>query len=378
MSEQESLSQLTGEIYDAALDAELWPRALDGLRDFVGGFAANVFWQDIASDGAGMYFSVGDDPYYRQLYIEAYAPLNPLFPAYAFRDCGDITSTEDFLPYEELKLTRFYKEWLEPQGIVDGAFSNLEKSATTLASLAIIRGNHHGMVDDETRARMRLVVPHVIRAISISQLVARHKVEKEALADTVSRIAAGVFMIDGQGRIAFANEAGERMLGEGSVVCSAQGVLTAANSEASRMLRDLFAAADHNSRSLDLRGAAVPLVWSSDARWLAHVLPLGSGARKEAGYRFSATAAVFVRNAGLDTPSALETLAKLYGLTGSEVRVLQGIVDIGGIPKVAKSLGISEGTTKTHLKGLFAKTGTHRQADLVKLVAGVAGPFHKN
>jgi DNA-binding CsgD family transcriptional regulator len=85
-----------------------------------------------------------------------------------------------------------------------------------------------------------------------------------------------------------------------------------------------------------------------------------------------------VRNAGLDTPSALETLAKLYGLTGSEVRVLQGIVDIGGIPKVAKSLGISEGTTKTHLKGLFAKTGTHRQADLVKLVAGVAGPFHKN
>lgn len=90
---------------------------------------------------------------------------------------------------------------------------------------------------------------------------------------------------------------------------------------------------------------------------------------------FSATAAVFVRKTGFDTPSALETLAKLYRLTGTEVRVLQGIVDIGGIPKVAKALGISEGTTKTHLKSLFAKTGSNRQVDLVKLVADAASPF---
>jgi DNA-binding NarL/FixJ family response regulator len=56
-------------------------------------------------------------------------------------------------------------------------------------------------------------------------------------------------------------------------------------------------------------------------------------------------------------------------------RVLQGIVDLGGTPKVAKALGVAEATVRSHLKNLFAKTGTRRQADLVKLVAGAASPF---
>lgn len=38
-------------------------------------------------------------------------------------------------------------------------------------------------------------------------------------------------------------------------------------------------------------------------------------------------------------------------------------------------LGISQATVKTHLERIFGKTGTARQADLVKLIAGLAGPF---
>jgi hypothetical protein len=38
-------------------------------------------------------------------------------------------------------------------------------------------------------------------------------------------------------------------------------------------------------------------------------------------------------------------------------------------------MGISVSTVKTHLRRLFAKTGTDRQADLVKLVAGYANPL---
>jgi DNA-binding CsgD family transcriptional regulator len=36
---------------------------------------------------------------------------------------------------------------------------------------------------------------------------------------------------------------------------------------------------------------------------------------------------------------------------------------------VAETLGIAENTVKTHLRRLFEKTGTTRQAELVKLVA---------
>jgi FixJ family two-component response regulator len=48
---------------------------------------------------------------------------------------------------------------------------------------------------------------------------------------------------------------------------------------------------------------------------------------------------------------------------------------IGGVPEIAPVLGISETTVKTHLQHVFEKTGTQRQADLVKLVAGYISPI---
>ena len=58
------------------------------------------------------------------------------------------------------------------------------------------------------------------------------------------------------------------------------------------------------------------------------------------------------------------------GLTQAELRVLLSIVEIGGVAEVAEVLGIARTTVKTHLRHVFEKTNTSRQADLVKLVAG--------
>jgi DNA-binding CsgD family transcriptional regulator len=55
--------------------------------------------------------------------------------------------------------------------------------------------------------------------------------------------------------------------------------------------------------------------------------------------------------------------------------VLLAIAEIGGSPEVADALGIAETTVKFHLRQLFEKTGTHRQADLVKLVGGFTSPL---
>jgi DNA-binding CsgD family transcriptional regulator len=42
---------------------------------------------------------------------------------------------------------------------------------------------------------------------------------------------------------------------------------------------------------------------------------------------------------------------------------------------VAEALGVAETTVKTHLGRLYEKTGTRRQAELVKLVAGFSNPL---
>jgi DNA-binding CsgD family transcriptional regulator len=104
-------------------------------------------------------------------------------------------------------------------------------------------------------------------------------------------------------------------------------------------------------------------------------LSLTAGARRQVGADDKAVAAVFVQKASLDLPSPQQAIAKLYKLTPTELRVLSGIVQVGGVPQVAEVMGISVSTVKTHLRRLFAKTGTDRQADLVKLVAGYANPL---
>jgi DNA-binding CsgD family transcriptional regulator len=84
---------------------------------------------------------------------------------------------------------------------------------------------------------------------------------------------------------------------------------------------------------------------------------------------------VFVRKTELELPHPVEARARRYGLTAAEMRVLFAVVEISGVPEVANILGISQATVKTHLQRIFGKTGTARQADLVKLIAGLAGPF---
>ncbi|HKA74276.1 MAG TPA: helix-turn-helix transcriptional regulator [Xanthobacteraceae bacterium] len=67
-----------------------------------------------------------------------------------------------------------------------------------------------------------------------------------------------------------------------------------------------------------------------------------------------------------------DLIAREFHLTPAEIRVLFAIVEVGNVPETAAVLGLSPQTVKTHLRSLFAKTATHRQAELVKFVAGYA------
>jgi DNA-binding CsgD family transcriptional regulator len=121
------------------------------------------------------------------------------------------------------------------------------------------------------------------------------------------------------------------------------------------------------------KGIAVPLPARDGESYVAHILPLTR--ERRAGTAYAAVAAVFVQKAALDTRSPLEAIAKRYKLTPSELRVLVAVVEVGGVRETAQALGLGEPTVKTHLNRLFTKTGTNRQADLVKLMAGFASPL---
>jgi DNA-binding CsgD family transcriptional regulator len=56
------------------------------------------------------------------------------------------------------------------------------------------------------------------------------------------------------------------------------------------------------------------------------------------------------------------------GLTPAEVRFTHEILKGDGLQAAADRLGISVTTARTHLAHVFGKTGTRRQAELVRLI----------
>jgi DNA-binding CsgD family transcriptional regulator/PAS domain-containing protein len=376
MREDETLSRLIGDIYDAALDPALWPAALGRTRDFVRGQTATLFWKDaVSKEGAVFYHDGGVDERHIERYFREYIKLDPTTTAQFFAEVGQPFSTADLLPYDEFIETRFYREWARPEGQVDFVGAVLEKTATSFALFGVIRHQHDGVADEEARRRVGLIVPHIRRSVLVGKVIELKDAQAASLAEALDGLSAGMFLVDAGGRIVHANASGHAMLAKGDVLRAAGGRLLPVDPTAERILHDGFLAAGKGDAAVGTRGIAVPLSTATGERYLAHMLPLTSGARRRAGATCAAAAALFVHRTALDSRSPLETIARQYRLTPMELRVLLAIVEVGGVPEAAEALGIGDTTVKTHLGRLYEKTGSHRQADLVKLIAGYSSPL---
>jgi len=366
------LLELIGGIYDSALTPENWHAVLPRIGAFVGGSAGGLFGHYASRRGGNIYYEFGTDPGYRQLYLE-YMTMDPMFGTYFVLDVGEVFSTSTIMPHAEFLQSRFYRECIRPQGWVDNICVYLDRNAEGHAGLAVARTEHEGVADEPARERMRLLVPHLRRAVLIGNLLELKTAQAASFADALDGLSAAVLFVDASARITHANAAGRAMIAEGDILRGSLGRLAAGDPEVNRALRDIFLAAAGGDAAVGANGVAVPLTARDGERYVAHVLPLSSGNRRGVGY--AAVAALFVQKAALAASSPPAAIAKAYRLTPMELRVLLAIVEVGGAPEVAEALGIGEGTVKTHLKRLYQKTGARRQADLVKLFAGYVNPL---
>ncbi len=367
-TEAAALSAVIGDIYDAAIDPTLWSQALGCICAFVGGSSAALLWHNSALERSEALHLHNVDPHYLRLYFEKYLPLNPMFPAATFVDEGIVVADEDIMPRAELNKTRFYKEWIKPQGTLGALSVNLEKG---VLRTSMINVRMTVPLNDDMRRRLGLLVPHLQRAIAIGRLFDQSKAAEQALTETLDHVEAAVFLVDAKAWITFANDSAKKMLGEATLVRKERGALRAVAPDPNRILRNIFVAAGKGDASVGVRGVAMPLEGASNKRWFAHVLPLTSGRRRQAGNSYGAVAAVFIRNTVPNVLSPLEEIAKLHKLTASEVRVFDAVLKVNGIRAIAGLLGLSQATVKTHLHNVFRKTGTRRQSELVKLIAGM-------
>jgi len=374
MNDSKQLPTLIGDIYDAVIDPAQRNDVLDKIASFTGGHSGGLLSKHSLSKSEVLYCYVGADPNSLQVYSESYPKLDPTADSPCF-GVEQVVSATDLVPYEEFRRGRFYREWARPHGWVDVASAVIEKSATSCTFLSVVRHEANGLVDNEMRRRMTLLIPHVRRALLIGKTIHRKQTEAVCFSDVLDGLSAGMILVDANGRIVHTNNAGNAILDAGDFLRSVCGRLVASDLAINAALREILVAANAGDAALGVKGIALPLTAHDGERYVAHVLPLTSGARREAGLAYNAVAALFIRKASLEPFSPPEVIGEMYKLTPSELRVLLAIVDIGGVPEVAAALGVAVTTIKTHLSRLFEKTGVARQADLVKLVAGFSTPL---
>jgi DNA-binding CsgD family transcriptional regulator/PAS domain-containing protein len=373
MIEQGRLSDHIGEIYDAALDPRLWPSTIEASCQLLNSCASAIAAVDVMDPSANISAQFGIDQAYLELLGNG--SRHPLIKNLMRSNIGEVGSAVSKMTEEGFRNSVLYQHWNEPRGYVVDMFNvTLERTATAVIHLGFVRHETVGIADAETLRDLSLLFPHYRRAVVIGKTIEQTRVEATSLSDALDGLAASVFLLDAANRIVYLNQAAENMLVEGLVARKSGDVIVICDKTADSTLRKTGAAIV-GGELLNQESIAIAVRGLDGQPYIGHVLPLTSGVRQKAGRSYQAVSALFLRSARFARPAALDAMAQLYSLTPAEVKTLVGVVELGSIPAAAKTHDVSRETIKTHLKRIFEKTGTSRQADLVKLLAGIISPF---
>ena len=371
MELNETLLSLVADIYDAALDDSRWSTTLGGIVDLAGGQSGGLVRIGAAGE-AVISHAVGVDPAYIRSYIETYEPFDPS-RGVLHAPVGQIQPIGDWIDVDEFRTTLFYNEWTRPQGLEDAANILLDKSAAGISRLSIMKAG--GPVDRRMYQVISHLTPHLQRAMLVRQKLQQQTELETNSVSTLDALRTAVLLLDAEGHITHANASARDMLDDADVLRSVHGRLATSDPNADRVLRRALAGTIVGDRAMASASISLHLPARDGSHYVGHLLPLTAGRRQRFGASYDACAVLFVSKAALDTIVAPDLIRKLFKLTPTELRVFLSIVEIGGVPDVARSMGIAESTIKTHLARIFAKTGTKRQADLVRLLAAFTPPI---
>ena len=221
--------------------------------------------------------------------------------------------------------------------------------------------------DEASRHTMSLLLPHLQRALQIQLRLGLYDQVRAVTLDLLQRVGFGVLILDQARRLLFANRLAERVLEEESGLKVTKGrvcVPPGAARDFDLMVEE--AARTSSGAGLGAGGIVkVPLGEGASLRLFVAPLP-----HERSGVGAAVPAVlVLVGDPDGAVPTPVDRLRKAFGLTRSEALLLSALLAGERLSEHAERLGISLGTARTHLKHLLAKTGHHRQVDLVRAVS---------
>ncbi len=192
----------------------------------------------------------------------------------------------------------------------------------------------------------------------------------ESALEGFDKLQQGFLLVDAEARPLFANRIAQALLDAGDGLRLEAGAVSASDADSGRTLRGLVSSC---AVAADVATGGELMLRRKTGR-----LPLGvlvtpvSQETATAALPWTISrhpvAIVLVSDPETEMRARLDSLQQRFGLTPAEAAFALEIVKGDGRQAAADRLGITVGTARTHLSSIFDKTGSKRQAELVRLL----------
>ena len=367
MDRREELISLARRAYQASVDSAKWPLFLERASAFFGGSVTG--FQHYGSDpGSTRADFVGIDPAHYAAYRSHYAAVNPWTKCgHRLYEPGRVLASDSFVHFSDLRRTEFYNDFLRDVGIAHAFGACLFQRGEVISNLTVTRSQAHGAFQERELALARVLLPHMRQAIEIHERLGDLQTAYGASADALDRLSHGVIVVDGHGRVLFVNRAAREIVIARDGLAIVGGVLEAEQVSVRLKLRVLIGRSIRSAAGDSLKAAGALRVSRPSMRrpYAVLVTPLRLTAAERTA---PGMATILVSDPEREMEADATAVQTAYGLSRAEARVAGAIAADESVRRAADRLCLSVDTVRWHLKRIYRKTDTNRQAELVKLV----------
>jgi len=397
---QQAAPDVVAGIYEAALEPAKWPAALKQLAAHTRAASAAAFVVDLAAAEVGFIAIGGLDPRFLEDYAAYYARIDPWNDYLAARPSGRVVASQTVMADDAFARTEFCDDFLRRYGIFHAMVGFVMRCGALAFVCGVHRPRERGGFAPAELERMAVIFPHLERAARIHRRLVQAGGLKDGLTAALDRMPLAAILVDHSGRAVWLNRLAEDMVRHADGLRLRDGRIEAmASNGVSAELRRLIlgvAATDATDGAGTTRETATTAANGDDLAPAAEAggllqLPRPWPLRPLTVMVTPLTVPGRLADAALDfdlaRPAALllvsdperavqlptDHLARTFGLTGAEARLAAALATGTSLTDYAGTARITIGTARWYLKQALAKTGAHRQSELVRHVIAAVG-----
>jgi DNA-binding CsgD family transcriptional regulator len=222
---------------------------------------------------------------------------------------------------------------------------------------------------------MQMIASHIERAFRVRNLCSEDRALSELLGSAMARAGFGLILATPDRRIVYVNDAADTLMCAGSGLRRQRDCISATDFTTSRKLQSLITAASRQTDESVRGGSLIIRDEDGMASLVVHVVPLCANPAEVPPSKEHPIAGLVIVDCQRALADRINVFADLFALTAAEARVVSQLVSGRGLAKAASRLNIALSTARFHLRHILEKTGTHRQAELVRVFYELTIPW---